>query len=133
MGRLKSDLQNKLYGNQIKTKLQPDENLIFQNSIAFYQDPTASSALRAVIGITNKRVVIEPTLNKNNVIHIPYCDIQSINEEVFQGFRIGRKPVVAHLTLTKPANYYLYSYSTDNNETRNLLLTIQNAWSNSNK
>lgn len=131
MGRLKSDLQNKLYGNQIKTELQSGENLIFQNSIAYYQEPKASTAFRAVIGITNRRVIIEPTMRPNDVISLFYYDIQSITEEVYQGFRIGRKPAVIHITRKDNVHYYLYSYSTDNNETRNMLLTIQNALNNS--
>ena len=67
----------------------------------------------------------------NDVISLFYYDIQSITEEVYQGFRIGRKPAVIHITRKDNIHYYLYSYSTDNNETRNMLLTIQNALNNS--
>lgn len=133
MGRFKSDLQNMLYGNKISTELQFGEELIFQNSVAYYQEPTASTALRAVIGITNRRIIIEPTTHKNDITSVFYYDIQSMEEEVFQGFRIGRKPAVIHLTRQDNTSYYFYSYSTDNNETRNLLLTIRNAWQNFNK
>lgn len=133
MGRLKSDLQNKLYGNQIKTDLQFGEKLIFQNSIAFYQHEKSSQAARAVIGITGRRVIIEPTVHKNDISSLFYYDIQSINEEQFQGFRIGAKPAVIHITRKDNVNYYIYSYSGDNNETRNMLFTIKNALNNFNK
>lgn len=133
MGRLRSDLQNKLYGNQIKTDLQFGENLIFQNSIAFYQDKNSSSATRAVIGITDRRVIIEPTVHKKNISSLFYYDIQSISEEQFQGFRLGAKPAVIHITRKDNVNYYIYSYSGDNNETRNMLLTIKNAYEHFNK
>lgn len=132
MGRLKSDLQNALYGNKIKSQLQMGENMIFQDSVAYYTEAKASTGYRAVIGITDRRIIIEPTIQSNNVTNFFYYDIQSIEEEIHQGFRLGRQPAVIHIVRKDGFHFYIYAFSCVDHETRNMLLTIQNALRNFN-
>ena len=131
MGIFKSELQNLIYGNKIKSPLMVGETLYFQNSIYYYQQQP-NWAVRAVIGITDKRIVIEPTVvnEKHRSVGILYADILSVEAGRHAGAKLGLPPAVIDIALRDGTAYHLYATTKKQTDTQNMLGQIRSAWDN---
>ncbi len=123
MGKLKSELHNVIYGKKIKTAMLPEEVLTYQDSIFYYiSSDSGNLGYRAVLGITNQRMIIEPTImtEKHSSVNLFYRDIASVEEGKHIGVKLGKKPIVINVTLGDGVVYSIYASSTYNSDTKNL-------------
>jgi len=122
MGRLKSDLQNLIYGRKVKTPMQPGELKAFEDSVYFYTSADSGNLnWRAVLGITDKRVILEPTTRRSEKLVVTYADVAAVEAGVYKGISLPADKPVINLTLKDGRVYSLYATSQYKSDTRNML------------